>query len=220
MLTRNIYFIRHGETILNAAHIRQSEGGALSSNGVSQAFSAGQRLKAFNIQKIFCSPFQRAVETCDEVNKSLSVQSVEYVPLLGERKNPSEIVGLNYNDPLTVKAVNFMDKSYHEPDARWSDEENFQDLKDRAIKCLDFLSKNSSVNTLCITHGIFLKMLLCIMAYGKDLSVETYIKMSLFNPADNAGITIVEYHPLNFFSNPWEIVAYNDSPISSESLKI
>jgi hypothetical protein len=53
-----------------------------------------------------------------------------------------------------------------------------------------------------------------VLIHGEKLSVETYVKMSMFNPADNAGITIVEYHPLNFFSNPWEIVAYNESALT------
>jgi hypothetical protein len=42
----------------------------------------------------------------------------------------------------------------------------------------------------------------------------------MFNPANNAGITIVKYSPLNFFGNPWEIIAYNDSVIEMKSLTI
>ncbi len=219
MLTRKIYFIRHGETILNAKKIRQGEDGGLSEKGHLQAFQTGQRLSYFNIKNIFCSPFQRAIETSEEVLKSLNV-SIEYTPLLSERKNPSKIIGLQYEDPITFEAINFMDKSFHSADARWDDEENFQDLKDRALKLKTFLEKNSKSSTLCITHGIFLKMFLCVLLYGDKLDVSTYIKMSTLNPADNAGITVLEYSPLNFFSEPWEIIAYNDSPINMRSLRI
>jgi broad specificity phosphatase PhoE len=219
MFTRTIYFVRHGETILNAERVRQGEAGGLSENGHAQAFALGERLSKFNIKNIFCSPFQRAMETADEILKSCPV-NIEYSPLLGERKNPTRIVGLSYDDPITEEAIGFMDKSYHTPEARWEDEENFEDLRDRAIKLKEFLIKNSSDKTLCVSHGIFIKMFLCTLLYDKDLSVEKYIKMSMFNPADNAGITIIKYSPLNFFGNPWEIIAYNDSVIDMKSLTI
>ncbi len=219
MFTRTIYFVRHGETILNAEQKRQGEDGGLSEKGRSQAFTLGERLSSFGIKNIFCSPFQRAMETADEILKSCAV-SIEYIPLLGERKNPSRIIGLSYTDPLTEEAINFMDKSYHTPEARWEDEENFQDLKDRAIKLKEFLIKNSSDKTLCVSHGIFLKMFLCTLLYDKDLTVEKYIKMSMFNPADNAGVTIIKYSPLNFFGNPWEIIAYNDSLVDMKKIKL
>ena len=61
-------------------------------------------------------------------------------------------------------------------------------------------------------------MFLCVLIYGEKLNVETYVKMSYFNPADNAGITIVEYNPFNFFGNPFEIIAYNDTPIMPPTL--
>ncbi len=219
MFTRTIYFVRHGETILNAEKKRQGEAGGLSLLGHSQAFALGERLSHFNIKRIFCSPFQRAMETADEILKTCAAP-IEYSPLLGERKNPTRIIGLSYEDPVTIEAINFMDKSYHAAEARWDDEENFQDLKDRALKLKEFLIKNSTDGTLCVSHGIFLKMFLCTLLYDKDLNVEKYIKMSMFNPADNAGITIIKYSPLNFFSNPWEIVAYNDNTVDMKSLSV
>ncbi len=219
MLNKRIYFVRHGETILNAQRIRQGEDGGLSKNGQEQARACGVRLLPYSIKKIFCSPFQRAVETGEEIMKNI-VAPIEYTQLLAERRNPSKIIGLSYDDTLTKEAISFMDKSFHSADAKWDDEENFQELKDRALKLRDFLSKNISSSNLCITHGIFLKMFLCVLMYGEELTVETYIKMSLFNPADNAGITLVEYNPFNFFSNPWEIIAYNDSPLMPGTMSI
>jgi probable phosphoglycerate mutase len=213
MLTKKIYIVRHGETILNAKQIKQGETGSLSEKGKSQAFDAGIKLKDYNIKKIFCSPFQRTMETSLEIMKNVSAP-IEYTPLLAERRNPTKIIGKYYDDPVTKEAIAFMDKSFHPPDARWEDEENFLDLKNRAIKLRDFLQKNITSDNLCITHGVFLKMFLCVLIHGEKLSVETYVKMSMFNPADNAGITIAEYHPLNFFSNPWKIVAYNESALT------
>jgi broad specificity phosphatase PhoE len=219
MLSRNIYFVRHGETVSNSLNLRQGEEGGLTAKGREQARETGKRLKVYNIDKIFCSTFERALETCDEINRILEIKNVEFTPLLCERRNPSKIVGLSYYDPITIEAINFMDKSFHDEDARWQDEENFKDLKERALKLKDFLIKNSSANTLCITHGIFLKMFLCVLLYGEKLTVKDYIKLTMFNPADNAGITVVKYSPYDFFGDPWDIVAYNDTPIDESKIK-
>lgn len=219
MLEKNIYFIRHGETVQNAAHIRQDETGGLSETGRQQIQNLGQRLKGFNINKILSSPFERAVETTDIILQNIDAP-VEYVPLLGERHNPLSIVGKKYDDPKVVDAINSIDKSFHDPDYRYEDEENFQDLKARALKAKEFLQKNATHNMLCVTHGIFLKMLLCVLIYDKELTVQQYVKLSLFNPVDNGGITLVKYKPLEFFGNPWEILAFNDSAVETKSLQI
>lgn len=219
MLERTIYFVRHGETVQNAAHIRQDETGGLSENGKKQIEVLAERLSNFNIKKIFSSPFQRAAETSDIILKHINAP-IEYVPLLGERHNPSSIVGKSYDDIEVAKAINAMDKSFHAADYRYADEENFEDLKTRALKAKEFLRKNSSSQTLCVTHGIFLKMLLCVLTYDKELTVEQYIRLAVFNPVDNGGITLVKYKPLEFFDNPWEILAFNDSQVDTKSLKI
>jgi broad specificity phosphatase PhoE len=215
MLEKKIYFIRHGETILNAKKIRQGEDGGLSKDGVLQAREVGEYLSSCDIKKIFCSPYQRAIETAQEVMKTVKAP-IEYNPLLSERRNPSKIVGLAFDDPLAKQAIAFMDKSFHDPDSRWDDEENFQDLKERAIKLRDFLQKNITSNNLCITHGIFLKMFLCVLIHGESLDVKTYVKMTIFTPVHNTSITIVKYKPLNFFSNPWEIITFDNTLIQSE----
>lgn len=216
MLERNIYLVRHGETILNKQKIRQGSEGSLSPLGRSQAYNVGLRLKIFNIKKVFCSPFQRTIETFEEINKTLNLD-VEFTELLAERRNPSQIIGRSYDDPLTVEAISFIDKSVHEPNARWADEENFEDLKNRALKLRDFLARNSVNGTLCVTHGIFLKMFLAVIKHGEDLTVSQYIKLAVLNNADNAGVSIIKYKPLNFFDNPWEIVAFNDTERSESN---
>lgn len=219
MFSKTIYLVRHGETILNAARIRQGESGGLSELGKRQAFLTGERLKQFGISKIFCSPYERTMETADEIMKTINAP-IEYTPLLGERRNPSSIIGKSYDDIETINAINFLDRSFSDGEKHIGDEENFTDLKERALKLKNFLASRASNKTLCITHGIFLKMFLCTLIYDKNLKVEDYIKLSLFNPADNAGITVVKYNPFLLFFNRWEIIAYNDSPVNLKSLKI
>lgn len=213
--------VRHGETVMNEEHLRQGSEGGLSETGKQQATELGSRLKTFPIQRIFTSTFQRALETTDIINSFLKVD-IEKTELLAERKNPSSIIGKKYEDPLVVEKINQMDRSYHKADFRIEDEENFDDLKARAIKLKKFLERRASTGTLCVTHGIFLKMFLCIIKYGEDLRVEDYIKNSLFNPASNAGITILSLKKSLWpFSKPiWEIILYNETPIDEKSKSV
>lgn len=213
MRTRRFYFVRHGETILNAQHIRQGEEGALSEKGQAQAEKVGQYLKRFRIMRGISSNYQRAKETAEIINKYLKVP-ILYSPLFAERRNPSEIIGKSTHDPLVERIVNQMDLTYHEDDYRFSDEENFIDEKKRARKCLSLLARQGAHETAVVTHHHFLKMLIAYLLYRERLHAGDFIKLSFFNVSDNAGITIVEFHPWNMFSRTrgWEVVSYNEQP--------
>lgn len=216
MRTRRFYFVRHGETILNAEHVRQGESGALSEQGRRQAERAGRYLKRFSIKGILSSPYERARETAQIINRHLNVP-VAYSPLLVERRNPSEIIGKKDDDPAVVKIVDQMDRSYHNDTYRFSDEENFEDLKKRARRALAFLSHRGEDETCVVTHSLFLKMLIAYLLYRKRLHAADYTKLSFFNASDNANITVCEFHPWKRFSKTrgWEVVSYNERPETS-----
>lgn len=220
MFTRYIYIIRHGETVSNKNHLRQGEEGGLTQDGKYQAFTLGMNISKYKINKILCSPYQRAIETLDEIQKNLNVpnEKVIYTPLLAERRNPTSIVGKKYEDPETIKAIDFMDKTIHEENARYEDEENYLDLKIRAEKAIDFIETKSSSKTLVITHGIFLKMIICTIYYNKDFDIKKYIEFSFFNAYSNTALTILKYSPWKIFSkNKWEIMVYNDTSLLADT---
>lgn len=210
---RRFYFIRHGETILNQKHIRQGEDGGLSENGKRQAEEVGKSLKGLSIDSIIASTYPRARETAEIINKHLKV-SVVYSPLLAERRNPKDIIGKSTHDPEVERIVDEMDNAYHEDDYRFSDEENFEDLKKRARKCLNLLSRQGAQETVVVTHHVFLKMMLSYMLYRENLHAGDYTKLSFFNVSDNAGISVCEFHPWHLFSptHGWEVISYNEQP--------
>ena len=140
---RRFYFIRHGETIANAANIRQGEEGGLSEKGRAQAEQAGRSLRRFPIKRIIASPYPRARETAAILRTHLAVPVI-YSPLLAERRNPSEIIGKDTRDPGVVRIVDQIDLAYHPDDYRFSDEENFTDLKKRARKCLALFARQGA----------------------------------------------------------------------------
>jgi len=213
MRPRRFYFVRHGETVLNAEHVRQGEEGGLSDNGKRQAKSVGEHLKHLPIERIISSTYQRARETSMIINEYLKV-SVLYSPLLVERRNPKEIIGKPTGNPEVMRIIDQMDLAYHEDNFRISDEENFVDLKKRARKCLSLLSRQGARATVIVTHHHFLKMLVAYLLYRERLHAGDFVKLSFFNFSDNAGITICDYHPWKIFSKTrgWVVVSYNEQP--------
>lgn len=214
MSRKLFYFVRHGESLLNAAAIRQGSEGSLSDKGKEQAVATGKRLANHKIDIILVSPYVRTKETAALINQQLSEpKTIEYVDLLHERRNPSEIIGKPMSDPNILRIVETIDKTFHSDDYRFSDEENFQDLKDRARNLLDYLAARPEKNILVVTHGIFLRMVVAYIEYGERLNAATYNTLSYFNASNNAAITACEYHK-GIFGPPkekrWKVLAWDD----------
>lgn len=214
MRPRRFYIVRHGETLMNAQHIKQGADGALSERGRRQAEKVGVYLKRFPIQRILSSPYPRAQETTGIIHAHLKVP-IMYSPLLVERRNPSEIIGKDRDDPEVKKIVDHMDLAYHNDEYRFSDEENFMDLKKRARKCLNLLARQGAREMCVVTHHVFLKALIAYLLYRERLNAGDFIKLSFFNISDNAGITICEFHPWKMFSatRGWEVISYNEQAV-------
>lgn len=213
MRPRRFYFVRHGETLLNEQHIRQGAEGSLSPSGRRQAAQVGRYLKQFPIEQIISSPYVRAQETSEIIRAELNVKVVT-TPLLAERRSPSEIVGGKRDDAEMVRIVDQVDRAYHADDYRFSDEENFIEVKARARKCLNYLARHGAREIVVVTHQVFLKMLIAYLLYRERLHAGDFAKLTFFNYTDNAGITICEFHPWKLFSptRGWNVVSFNIQP--------
>ncbi len=212
MVPKRFYIVRHGQTILNEQHIKQGSEGRLNATGELQAEELGRYLKQFSIRTILSSPYERAVQTAEIINTYLGVE-IHLTALLSERKNPSEVLGKSTHDPEVIDVVGKTERGYHDDNFRFSDEENFADMKQRAATCLTYLEQTRATSTLVVTHHALLQMLLSYLLYRESLHAADYVKLSFFNPAENGGITICEFHPWKRFNKTygWEIIAYNET---------
>lgn len=212
MSTKIIYFVRHGETILNAQGIRQGSEGGLTENGRSQALATAKRFpkEKGHPQALIASPYERTRETAEIIANELGMKHIEYSDLLVERRNPSEIIGHSGTEPKVRQIVDLIDKSFHEDNLRYSDEENFADLKERARKLLKYIAHRPESRIIMVTHGIFLKMVVAYMLLGDKLTASEYNKLSYYNPMDNAGMAICTYTTHWFSKNEWKVVIWND----------
>ncbi len=213
MRTQVIYFIRHGETELNARGVRQGSEGPLSAQGVAQAQTTAKRFpkKRGKPKVIITSPFQRAKETAQIIAKELNME-VEYSELLAERRNPTEIIGHSGQEEQVQAIVDRIDNSYHADNLRYSDEENFTDLKERARKLLAYIASRKENQIIMVTHGIFLKMVAAYIIEGEALTASEYNKLSYLNPMDNAALTICTHKSYWFKKDTWEFLEWNNTP--------
>ena len=146
MATKLIYFVRHGETLNNAKNIRQGPEGKLSEKGRIQALETAKRFpkEKGRPQAIIASPYERTRETALIIGKELGM-NVEYS---GHEGGEREV----------RKIVDYIDNSFHDDNVRYSDEENFTDLKERAKNLLEYIIDRPEERMIMVTHGIFLKM--------------------------------------------------------------
>src|SRR3989338_8589140 len=217
MSAKLIYFVRHGETDFNAKNLRHGPEGHLIEKGRDQVLATAKRFpkNKGSPQVIISSPYDRAKETADIIAKELKM-SVEYCDLLIERRNPSEIIGRSDKEIDVKEIVDRIDKSFHSDNLRYSDEENFIDLKKRARELLDYIKSRPEERIIMVTHGIFLKMVVCYMFYGEKLNASEYNKISYFNPIDNAGIAIVKHTSHWFGKDEWELIVWNDNLVEEK----
>lgn len=211
MGTKLIYFVRHGETENNALGIRQGAEGPLTEKGRAQTLDTAKKFPKGKgcPQIIFASPYERTKETASIISQEIGVK-VKYSELLTERRNPSEVIGRSGGDPEIRKIIDRIDNSYHTDNLRFSDEENFIDLKNRAKKLLTFISKIDEERIIMVTHKIFLKVVVSYMLYGESLTASQYNNLSYFNPIDNAGIAICLYTSHFFKKDEWKLLVWND----------
>ncbi|MFA6353721.1 MAG: histidine phosphatase family protein [Candidatus Paceibacterota bacterium] len=211
MGTKLIYFVRHGETANNALGIRQGAEGPLTEKGRTQVLATAKRFPKYKgcPQIIIASPYERTKETASIISKEIGVK-VEYSELLTERRNPAEVIGRSGKDPEIRKIIDRIDNSYHADDLRFSDEENFTDLKKRAKKLLSFIERRWQKRIIMVTHKIFLKMVISYMIYGESLTASQYNNLSYFNPIENAGMAICSYTSHWFKKDEWKLLVWND----------
>lgn len=228
MARKIFYMIRHGESLLNAAHIRQGWEGSLSPKGVAQAIETGKRLARQKFGAVLVSPYTRTHETaeaiCSQIKKR--VPPIEFVDLLTERRNPTDIIGQSGDDPKVKQIVDLIDKSFHQDNYRYSDEENFEDLKERASRLLIYLAHRKEKKILVVTHSIFLKMIASFILYRDNLTADKYNLLSYHNASNNASISIFEYNSgwlgdgwlgrkLFPIEKRWRILAWDDFSVST-----
>jgi broad specificity phosphatase PhoE len=201
-----VYFVRHAQSSYNAnGLLHQYEEGELSEFGVKQAEFVAHRFEHIDVDVIISSPFERAKETA-HIIKSVINKPIKYTKLLSEFRGPIELEGMPKDHPEVLRINQIMHENRHDPHWKYSNEESFDELRKRAVELTRYLVKQEQENILCVSHGLFLRVILAVMMFGEKITRDELQKLMKFIRINNTGITVCEH----LDSGEWRLVTLND----------
>jgi len=202
----NVYFVRHGESEGNKRRIHQREEIPLSEKGKEQAELIAERLREVGIDIIYSSPYLRAKQTAKIIAEKLNLK-IEYWDELKERRNPSELEGLNYSDPKALEIKKIIKENELKPDWKFSDEESFNEVLARAKRVEErLLQQHEAENILCVSHVKIIFMIVLNMLFQDKLTPEVFWQFYYHSRLMNTGITHLEFEE----ESGWSLVTWND----------
>ena len=91
----HIYFVRHGETLLNKSHVHQSPNTPLSAEGREQVLTVAEFLRSVNPDALLTSEYTRAVESARIIGSAIGIKPV-VSGLFYEIVRPSRLFGKSH----------------------------------------------------------------------------------------------------------------------------
>ncbi|MBI5401004.1 MAG: histidine phosphatase family protein [Candidatus Yonathbacteria bacterium] len=205
---KKIYFIRHGEGEGNIDPSCPEMTSILTPRGRGQAMLVATRFVDIPVEKIISSTMIRAKETADIISKNNGT-SMDVSNLFVERRKPKEQAGVTSDDPHARHAEETILANFNVPVHRFSDEENFDDLNNRANGALRYLKEMPEKNIMVITHSFFMRVIIAHAIFDKEITAEKCQRFIKKFNMENTGITTMEYNEGNEHS-PWRICGWND----------
>lgn len=210
---KRIYLVRHGESEANVGNIYLGGETPLTEEGHRQADFIAERASKLPIEVVVASTLLRAKQTAQHIVDKIG-KPLETSDLFVERRSPSEYVGRPYGDPKTADIDKILDANFGKPGWRHSDEENFDDMKVRAKKAVEFLEARPENEILVVTHGLFLRMLVGTILFNDEFTGREGFSLFKTFQTKNTGLTIFLYHPEaiseGVHKKVWRILTWND----------
>ena len=201
---KTVYFVRHGSTEGNEKRAYQSLNTPLSALGRRQAACAAHRFERIPVDLVITSDMERAAETgrCIAARNGFPIV---FDPLFREILRPAMVRGQGRDTPDVLEMMRFLEENWTNAWVKHSDEENFFDLRKRALKALEYLAACPEGKLLVVTHGTFLCMMMCCMMAGEEVSPPWFDRLHHFLVLKNTALSVCEYDQGN-----WRLVSWND----------
>jgi broad specificity phosphatase PhoE len=203
-ITKQIYFVRHGETDANANWLIQPLEQPLNQLGFIQADKIAERSKNLTFTKLLSSDQLRTVQTATAISKANNIE-IETSTLFRECTNPSHLIGLSYEDPQVKEYHQDLKDFRVDPNWRYGDEESFNDSLERAKKAIQYLESLEDSQIMVVSHGKFLRFILAYVVLGDSLTAEQFALFAHRVRMSNTGITIIN-NPAGY----WQLLSWND----------
>ncbi len=200
-----VYFVTHGESQDYCDNVYERPESPLTDDGYQDILILAEKFSKISFDVIISSPLERAIETAEEIAK-LSNKKVEINELFTEVRLPKELEGRSIDDPKIKNIQKLLLAKWSYPAWHYSDEENFIDVKKRAINALSYLNQRQEKDIVVVTHSHFLTMVFLVMALGKYVTAEEYSRFDTFSQMDHASISLCE-----LTSKGWKMQIWNES---------
>lgn len=209
-MATHLYFVRHGESNSNADEISRGEASVLTDKGRNEALVVAERIARIGVDAIVSSPYIRTQETAEPIGKKLNLP-VELNPLLIEWRIPSAHVGRSRKEPDVKEDRRWILGNFGKVVQQHSDEETFEEMKQRAIDAVAFLHAHPAERLCVVTHGIFLRMLFLVFLLGEEFDGHDFARTWRI-ATSNTGVSYIRYDEgEGDWDKGWHIVSWNDS---------
>jgi len=202
---KRVYFVRHGETLFNAANLVQDESDVLSPVGLNQADRIAQRLSSVPFTTLLTSDYVRALDTAAAIAQATGIMP-QTLPLLREVTRPTEFIGLARD---SVEYLAYVHHSYDflaDPAWHYSDEENFFDVLER-VEALFVELDAMTEDVVAVTHGRLIMFIVAYVIMNRKLNAGIWKLCMHSFQTSNTGITAIEYDANHEY---WRLLTFND----------
>ncbi|MDB5189391.1 MAG: hypothetical protein JWL82_348 [Parcubacteria group bacterium] len=204
-MAKHLYFVRHGESTSNKERVFIGSGATLTEEGKRQAELVAERFTRIPIDALVSSSFIRARETAEPIAKITGLP-IEESDLLIERRLPSIQRGKSHDDPEAKNLITLLINNFGTEGFRHSDEENFDDIKKRALAAISFLENHPAERLCVVSHGIFLRALFCGFVFGPTFTGHDFRQAFRAMSTSNTGISYITIGDYG-----WTVSSWNDS---------
>jgi broad specificity phosphatase PhoE len=159
------------------------------------------------IDTIVSSSMPRAHKTAEIIKENAELTpSIQSTDLLYETLRPTVVWGKLKTDPSAFEIVKQTKEHFADPNYKHSDEENFFDLKERAISALKYVSELSGNTILVTTHAAFLKILFAVALHGEQLTSDVLLLHTRKVRVENTSISKFVFDE----RDGWTMISWND----------
>lgn len=192
----HIYFVRHGETLLNKKHVHQSPNTPLSPAGREQVLTVAEFLRNVNPDVLLTSEYTRAIESARIIGSSVGLKPAVN-GLFYEIMRPSRLFGKSHFNIETFWYVFLSVLHRKNRSWRYTDAENFFDIASRAKKALEYLEslRNTHSSVIVVSHTVFINTMVSYMCKNKILDFrDLFFTFFHIERMKNASVIHVEYN--------------------------
>ncbi|MDX6607316.1 MAG: hypothetical protein QOD14_1856 [Solirubrobacterales bacterium] len=209
-----VYFVRHGESVSNAAPgamaLPGNQGDRLTERGFEQARAVAERLGEAGATRVLTSPLRRARETAEVIAERLDLP-ITVVEELRELRESEGFGELSLEDQRMRRWSVWMSEHGDDPDHSYRGGESFNEITGRARRLQERLVTDRTESTIAVSHGIFLRFLLMGVVFGEDFHAGQVRRLWQLGSV-NCGICGFEHRTpdveSNYATDPWRCISW------------